>query len=274
MSGLSRQVRVSGRSTDPQDYQVLPRQVAAMAKRFASGHEIAPHEHARDQLLFAVSGVMGVRTSQEAWIVPPDRAVYIPARTRHSVSIRGDLEMRTLYIAAGRAHAAPQACVIEVSPLLRELVLALFEEDLLYDEKGRGGTLANLIVSELARARRLPLSVPMPDDARLRRVCDALFADPASDWTLERWSESVGASARTLARLFERELGMSFALWRRRVRFHDSIAALVAGASVASVARRAGYRSVSAYTAAFRQAMGMAPSAVAKGFAALADRRA
>lgn len=213
---------------------------------------------------------MGVRTSREACIVPPDRAVYIPARIRHSVSIRGDLEMRTLYIAAGGGKDRPAACVIEVSPLLRELVLALFEEDLLYDERGRGGALTSLIISEIARASRLPLSVPMHDDARLRRVCEALLVDPARDWTLERWSESVGASARTLARLFQRELGMSFALWRRRARFQASITSLVASDAVASVAHRAGYRSVSAYSAAFRQAMGVAPSAVAKGFASQA----
>lgn len=262
--------RPKTRSTDPADYQSLPVKVAAMAKRFASGHEIAPHDHARDQLLFAVSGVMAVRTPREAWIVPPDRAVYLPARTRHSLRIRGDLEMRTLYITSGTVPALRgEPCVIEVSALLRELVLALFEEDLLYDEGGRGGMLARLALSELGRARRLPLSVPMPEDLRLKKVCDALLADPACDWPLERWSESVGAAPRTLARLFERELGMGFALWRRRVRFHDSVAALVAGAPVAQVARRAGYRSVSAYAAAFRQAMGMAPSALGRGYEGL-----
>src|SRR5262249_60089790 len=106
---------LSKRSTDPDDYQNVPRPIAAMAKKFPPGFEIAPHAHARDQLLYAVSGVMRIQTDTEAWIVPPDRAVYLPAGVRHTVNIRSNLEMRTLYIAAGLLphHATPPA--IEVS---------------------------------------------------------------------------------------------------------------------------------------------------------------
>src|ERR1043165_7419291 len=87
------------RSTDPRDYQRVARPFAAMAKSFADGFEIEPHSHPRDQLIYAVSGLMRVRTERDAWIVPPDRAVYLPARTIHSISMRGDVELRTLYIA-------------------------------------------------------------------------------------------------------------------------------------------------------------------------------
>ena len=97
------------RSTNPDDYQNVPRAVAAMAKEFPSGFEIAAHSHARDQLLYAITGVMRVRTDSEAWIVPPDRAVFLPAGTRHTVGIRGSLEMRTLYIANGAA-GLPTRC--------------------------------------------------------------------------------------------------------------------------------------------------------------------
>ena len=132
------------RSTDPNDYQALPRPLAAMAKPFPSGFEIAPHEHARDQLLYAVAGVMHIETETEAWIVPPDRAVYLPARTRHRVVIRGDLEMRTLYIAAAEPAGLPQRpTVIEVSELLRALILALIDEPVLYDDAGRADRAAH-----------------------------------------------------------------------------------------------------------------------------------
>src|SRR6187551_185938 len=110
------------RSTDPAVYQDVPRPVAAMAKRFPPGFQITPHAHARDQLLYAVSGVMRVQTQTEAWIVPPDRAVYLPAGTRHTVAIRDDLEMRTLYIDSG-AGVAARPSVLEMSDLLRALIL-------------------------------------------------------------------------------------------------------------------------------------------------------
>lgn len=251
------------RSTDASDYQHLPRAVAAMAKSFADGHEIPLHHHRRDQLLYAVSGIMRVRTGAEAWIVPPDRAVYIPGGTEHSVSMRGAVEMRTLYLEPGAAPGLPRApAVIQVTDLLSALIVALIEEPLLYDEEGRGGAIAALIHSEIARAGRLSLVVPMPADPRLARMCLALLADPADDRTLGAWAELAGASARTLARLFRDEVGLSFAAWRQRVRFHNALEALVRGEPLVRVAARNGYRSPSAFSAAFRNAMGMTPSAL------------
>ena len=249
------------RSTDPATYQTVPRPVAAMAKRFPPGFQITPHAHARDQLLYAVSGVMRVQTETEAWIVPPDRAVYLPAGTRHTVAIRDDLEMRTLYIDSG-AGVAARPSVLEMSDLLRALILALIEEPVVYDEDGRGGLIARLILTELAAARRLPLVVPMPSDRRLRRVCDALLANPESTASLEVLACESGASARTLARLFKRQLNMGFAAWRQRVRFRNAVEALAAGDAIGQVARDNGYRSASAFSAAFRKAMGMTPSAI------------
>jgi len=251
------------RSTDADDYQSVPRPLAAMSKSFKDGFEIQPHHHARDQLVYAVTGVMRVRTATEAWIVPPDRAVYLPARTVHSISIHGQVEMRTLYIARGAHDELPAApTVLEVSGLLRELVLALIDEPVIYDEQGRGGAVALLILSEIAKARRLSLVIPMPRDPRLLRVCNALLADPASRLTLDSWVDTAGASSRTLARLFEAELGLSFAAWRQRVRFHNALEAIVAGEPISRVAERNGYRSASAFSAAFRKAMGQPPSSL------------
>jgi AraC-like DNA-binding protein/mannose-6-phosphate isomerase-like protein (cupin superfamily) len=248
------------RSTDPDDYQNVRRPFAAMAKSFADGFEIEPHHHKRDQLIYAVSGVMRVRTEREAWIVPPDRAVYVPARTTHALSMRGAVAMRTLYIAHGAAALPESPTVIGVSDLLRELILALIAEPLLYDAMGRGGAIVALIVSEIARAPRLPLVIPMPRDARLRRVCQTLIADPSDTRTLDGWAESAGASARTLARLFESEFGLSFTSWRQRVRFHNALEALARNEPIGRIAADNGYRSPSAFAAAFRAVMGQPPT--------------
>jgi AraC-like DNA-binding protein len=251
------------RSTDPLDYQAVPRPVAAMAKDFPDGFHVAPHSHARDQLLYSVSGTMRVHTGQEAWIVPPDRAVYIPAHVTHAIDIRGEVAMRTVYVSGGASDRLPGApTVLEVSDLLRSLILALIAEPVLYDEAGRGGAIAILILSEIAAAPPLPLVLPMPRDARLRRVCAALLADPSQRASLDAWADLAGASPRTLARLFERELGLTFSVWRQRVRFHSALEALVNGEPVRLIAERNGYRSVSAFSAAFRRTMGFPPSSL------------
>ena len=254
------------RSTDPLDYQAVPRPVAAMAKDFPHGFHIAAHSHTRDQLLYSVSGTMRVHTGREAWIVPPDRAVYIPAHVTHAIDIRGEVAMRTIYLVGDVSDRLPGAStVLEVSDLLRALILALIAEPVLYDEAGRGGAIATLILSEIATARPLPLVLPMPRDPRLRRVCAALLADPSLPSGLDAWADLAGASPRTLARLFERELGLTFSVWRQRVRFHNALEALVNGEPVRLIAERNGYRSVSAFSAAFRRTMGFPPSTLRDG---------
>lgn len=249
------------RSTDPRDYQRLQQAVAAMAKGFADRFLIEPHSHARDQLLYAVSGTMRIRTASETWIVPPDRAVYIPADVVHSVAMRGPVEMRTLYIDRRRNPDLPSApVVIGVTPLLKALVLALLDEPIDYGPDTRAHRLAMLIIDEIVRATPLEMSIPMPRDRRLLRLCETLIETPALPLTLDEWADRAGASRRTLARLFRLECQMTFAAWRQRVRFHAAMEALRRGASIGEAARQQGYRSASAFSAAFRRAFGVTPS--------------
>jgi len=253
------------RSTEPSDFQKLPQPIGVMAKSFADDSNIPLHHHDRDQLLYAIRGVMRLRTEQEAWVVPPDRAVYIPANTPHAVSMHGIVDMRTLYIAAGPSRAHDQSLrVLAVSSLLRELILALSEEPIDYDIKSRGGLIAGLIELEVGRARELSLSVPLPRDPRLQRLCAAILANPADRKTLDEWSAIAGASPRTLARLFERDVAMNFNKWRQRIRFHNALEALSRGNPISRVAKQNGYQSASAFSAAFTKEMGIAPSKVSR----------
>ena len=253
----------STRSTDPKDYQNLKQAIGAMSKVFADGWEIPLHHHARDQLLFAARGVMRLRTDRDAWIVPLNSAVYIPAGTWHAVRMHGDVDMRTLYIDnEGRHGVPPVLTVIAVSNLLRELILALSEEPVDYAPGSRAAHIASLIEVEIGCAEALTINVPLPVDPRLQRVCAQLLANPADRRTLDAWSEVAGASPRTLARLFERDLGMSFNRWRQRMRFQNALEALSNDAPVSLVAQAHGYNSPSAFTFAFSKEMGFAPSEI------------
>lgn len=254
----------ASRSTNPLDYQDLPQAVGVMAKAFADGWETPLHHHARDQLLFATRGVMRLRTERSAWIVPGNSAAYIPAGIQHAVSMHGDVDMLTLYIDSQEGDAAPPTLtVITVSNLLRELILALSEEPIRYLPESRAGRIASLIEAEICEADALSLNVPLPSDPRLQRVCAQLLSDPSDRRSLENWSDVAGASPRTLARLFERDLGMGFNRWRQLIRFQNALEALSKGASISSVAQQHGYNSPSAFSAAFGKTMGFAPSAVA-----------
>lgn len=252
---------ITMRSTDPLDYQNLPQSIGAMPKSFSDGYVIALHHHERDQLLYAIRGTMRLRTEQEAWIVPPAGAIYIPAGTPHTVSMHGDVDMRTLYIDAENTHEQPKTPrAISVSSLLRELILALSEEPVTYDTASRAGTIAKMIEMEIGRARELSLHFPLPHDPRLQILCAELLANPSDRRTLDEWSQITGASPRTLARLFEQDLGMGFNQWRQRIRFHSALETLSCGEPISRVAHQHGYRSASAFSAAFRKVMGAPPS--------------
>ena len=252
---------MSSRSTDAADYQHAPRPVAAMAKDFPDGSRIAPHRHPRAQLVFATHGVMVVSTDQGSWVVPPNRAVWVPANTEHAIRTWGEVAMRTLYIRADLAASLPdKCCVIMVSPLLRELILRAVALPLLYDEAGAAGRVMALILDEIRALPVLPLHLHWPEDARLKRLCTAIREDPASTRTLDEWGRGIGASGRTLARLFRQETGMSFGAWRQQVRLVDALGRLAAGQPVTDVALDLGYQSPSAFTSMFRRALGSAPT--------------
>jgi len=237
-----------------------PRQVAVMARAYEVGHQIPLHMHRRGQLLHAMSGIMRVETEQAAWILPPARALWLPPQWPHSVAMRSHVEMRTVYIAPIACDGLPrQPVLVEISGLLRELILALLEEPAAYDECGRGGIVARLILTELTRLRARRLEVPMPRDARAMRVARALLDDSSITHDLDRWADAAGASRRTLARLFRSETGLSFAEWRARLRAVDGLARLSDGASVAETAASVGYASPSAFSAMIHRTLGGPP---------------
>jgi AraC-like DNA-binding protein len=242
-----------------------PRQVAVMGRAMDVGHHIPLHMHRRGQLLHAVSGIMRVETAQAAWIVPPARALWLPPQWPHSVTMRSHVEMRTIYIAPAQCEALPQQPVLaEISGLLRELILALLDEPAEYEESGRGGSVAQLILTELARLRERKLDVPMPRDARALRVARALLDNSSIDFGLDRWADEAGASRRTLARIFRSETGLGFAEWRARLRALDGLARLSDGASVAETAASVGYASPSAFSAMIHRTLGGPPRRLAR----------
>lgn len=253
--------RTGQRSLDPADYQDIPRPIAVMPKDYPAGTVVPWHRHKRAQLAFAKSGVMVMATRDGDWVVPPHRALWLPAGTEHQLRASTALAMRTLYIEPEAAQGMPEAVrVIDVSPLLRELILAAAELPLLWRESGRDQRIMALILDEIRILPDLPLGLPRPTDRRLARLCDAVLAAPGEDWGLRAASRRVGASSRTLARIAQRELGMSFAAWLRRARLLCALERLARGESVTAVALDSGYGSPAAFAQMFRRHIGVAPS--------------
>ncbi len=258
--GQTRKYAKPGRRPKPvyrADLPATARPVVAQASTQTDGYTIPMHRHRRGQLLHAIAGIMRIETEDSVWIVPPARALWVPPELAHETSMRGHVEIRTLYVDPVHCGSLPgQAAVVEVSRLLRELILAALEEPPDYADDSRGASIAQLILTELGRLRHQSLTVPMPRDPRALRVARPLLGNCAINLDLDGWAEQAGASRRTLARLFRGETGMSFAEWRTRLRTVDGMARIANGASVGEAAASVGYASPSAFSAMVRRSLG------------------
>lgn len=246
------------RSTDAADYQDVPRAVAVMPKRFAAASLTDRHSHPRAQLLYATAGLMMASAEDGNWVVPEGHALWIPPGLPHVVAMHGAVAMCSAYVAPAIARCFPKHCrVIAVSGLLAAALAALAEEPVLYDEAGRAGHLAALILDEIGRAPETPLALPLPRDARLRRVCLGLIEDPAAEDDLDAWATRAGASRRTLTRGFRAETGLSFADWRARARVIRALALAADGRAPRAVAAAVGYRSPQALRTTVGRVLGV-----------------
>ncbi len=234
--------------------------IASVSADLANGHRIPEHSHPEDQLLFASKGVMTLRTRQGVWVVPPQRAVWIPANTPHSVDVSGQVSMRTLYFLPRLSRTHPGKClVMNVSSLLRELILHACKFQKLKKSARAERRIVEILVDQLKGVESIPLQLPHPTDSRLLRVVKALFANPAEQRTLEKLCKDCGASKRTIHRLFLEETGMTFGRWRQQLRLLHAMRQLASGAKVTAVALEAGYGSTSAFISMFRKQLGTTP---------------
>ncbi|MGO4332431.1 helix-turn-helix domain-containing protein [Cupriavidus sp. 2TAF22] len=250
-----------GKSENREDYQHIGRPVGGMARALPDRFYIDYHSHPRAQLIYAYSGAILVTTGMGSWVVPPQRAVWVPGDVRHAMQACGEVEMRTVYV---REDAVPSelttCCVVAVPPLLRELVSEMVRMPVDYEENGRDGLVAGLLLQEMRPLSVVPLHLPMPKDARLAKICARIVADPSDETSVEAWSRSVGASDRTIIRLFPEETGLTFSRWKQQARLMAAVRLLAQGRHVTDIALQLGYESPSAFSAMFRRALGMTPT--------------
>jgi AraC-like DNA-binding protein len=224
------------------------------------------HEHPWPQLTFSTRGVIRLSTLEGSYIVPPSRALWVPPNMPHSISLIEDAELRTVYLHSWLGPNWEKCEVLEISPLLRALMLAL---DTTPDglppadphAAQRERWIAPLLVDELERATQIRIDVPLPVDKRLRQLCEGMLRNPANRATLAERAQRIGASERTVARLFRDQLGMSWQQWRQQAVLAHALPLLARGMAVSQVASASGYATDSAFCAMFKSATGQSPTA-------------
>ncbi|MGW4848493.1 AraC family transcriptional regulator [Nocardia brasiliensis] len=236
----------------------LPKPAQHGAGWLAHGFHMDAHSHTDGQLVYAASGVLATTTERGTWVAPANRVTWTPPGFVHSHRFYGRTDARLVVVPAALCTAlVPRPAVFAVNPLLREAILALTIRPEV--RPGAHERLRAVVIDELVEAPGQSLHLPEPRDDRLRGVTDLLRADPAQTTTLVELGRTVGASGRTLTRLFHDELGMSFHRWRTILRIHHALVELGAGRSVTDTAIACGWSNPTSFIEAFTAVVGQTP---------------
>lgn len=230
-------------------------EMEGLATEYAQGTLIESHTHAAHQIVHARIGIMRVFTAGGVWVVPPGRALWVPAYTEHSILCISSVLLRTVYLRGQHIAFSAECVVWNVSSLMRELIIRVAGGDC----RGQHEHLLALLVSEINSIDTVPVHLPEPTDAKLKRVTDTVLAHPDDPRTLADWAAHLAVSPRTLIRHFQKQTGLTFRQWRQQARLLAALERLAAGQAVTSVALEVGYESPSAFVAMFREAFGVTP---------------
>jgi AraC-like DNA-binding protein len=222
---------------------------------------VPEHAHGSDQLIYAIRGVMEVFSGQSVWLIPPHFALWIPARVFHRIHMHGPVFMRTLYLRPGLAAPAPGCAVLNVSPLLRELIVETVRVGQLRARHRPECALRDLLILHLKHASPVPTFVIMPKEPRALAVAQAVLANPGQPRPLAAMCVQASVSVRTIERAFRKDVGTDFESWRRQVRLMKAVELLVSGITIKEVAFAVGYRQSSAFVEMFRRTLGTTPTA-------------
>lgn len=246
------------------------RPVLALGGTYPVSHHVGLHSHRRSQLFCPLSGMTMASTSQGAWAVPAGRGLWIPAGVRHELRMQGMVQMQSLYIDPSALTDMPNRCrVLGISPLMRSLMTEAVVLPVRYEHGGRAETLMRLIQFEITTLAELPLSLPLPMDKRLARLCRKFLRRPNVTDGIDDWAEALHLSRRTFTRLFRRETGLSFVSWRQQACILAALPKLARGMSVTGTALDLGYENPAAFTALFKRVLGEPP----KAYSASSDRK-
>ena len=247
------------------EVDAVDRAVLAIGTDYPENHLLEFHRHRRAQLLYAANGVMRVETEAATWTVPTQRAVLIPSDVDHEVLMEG-VSTRSLYLEPSAVPWFPARCqVVDVSPLLRALLLAAVDLPARYDRHGRDGALVDLILHEIRSLTPLPLDLPMPARDDVRGLCQAFALAPSIEQAPAQWAADLNVSTRTFNRLFRAQTGLTFQQWRQRACVLHAIRLLSMGASVTHTAGALGYDTPAAFSAMFAQQVGSPPKSFQHG---------
>lgn len=239
-----------------------PQPIVTFAEDKPKDRHSEPHSHARGQLVHILQGASTVFTEMGTFIVPPERAVWIPGGMVHKPVYPVKTQFRSLYLREDwSARLSDKPVVVQVTPLLKELIQEIMAAPRDYALDGPTARVAQVIVDQLKSLPDAPLQLPMPvNHVLLKELCQSILRCPAHLPSLADAAEQTLMSQRTFERRFFDETGgWSYRKWCGQAKLFRALELLSAGRSVGDVAFKLGYEGPSPFISQFRKAFGTTP---------------
>lgn len=222
--------------------------------------EYQSHQHKWGQMIFVNYGVITLEIKGERFIAPPGFAIWIPPYSEHTCYSRHAAGFRSINICESEANKLPQSpSLIRLSAIAIAIIDDFFEKKVYLPESDRDYRRSLVFIDELQDAMIGHSYLPSSDHRLLKPILLELSANPALRLTLKQWAEKVFSTERTLARYFQKELGMSFNEWCTRLRFIQGLSLLEKGLTVEEIAFSVGYKSASSFITMFHNTAGTTP---------------
>lgn len=241
------------------DLPCHPPPVVGFADSYTGGFVDGFHAHDRAQLSVFLAGSVTINTLDKSFVLGPGQGMWIPANTLHQANCRTDLMFQVVYVDSEFVGPDLPCKMFDLSTLVRGLVDEIVAMRFEFTMDERMSVIARLLVDEIRRAPRIAERLLLPSDPRLRRVCEAIMLQPGDCHDIDYWARETGMARRTFTRLFQQEMGMGFAAWRRRVRVIEAASRIAAGQSISKVAFDLGYDNASSFSTMFHRTFGVAP---------------
>lgn len=235
-----------------------------MALDYPDQYHVPPHKHRKAQLLYALRGVMVVGSEQGQWVVPPSRGLWLPAGCQHWIRMVGEVKVRTVFMPAlYNAQLPLSCCVLAISALLRELILATLTIPQHYTANSRAARLVQVLIDELQPAKVLPVHLPFSQHGRVQQICQDIMNHPDLGKTATDWAKQFYVHPKTIQRQFIQHTGMTLGQWQQQAKLLMAMEMLANGQRVLDVALALGYNSPSAFSAMFKRQLGILPGVFA-----------
>ena len=217
--------------------------------------------HAWGQFVYSVAGSIELTVNSSRYAAPRDFGVWLPPQTDHFAWVEDDTSYFLLNIEEEHCGSFPCATsILIVSPIAKAILLDLKARGVRNPKTAADERLMSVLIDQLSIGSPLENLLPLSSDPALKQVLEKLSQNPGDKRTLEEWAWEVHCTERTLARRCNRDLGMSFLEWRRRLRLSRALSMLADGLSVQSIAQKLGYSTTSAFIVMFQKAIGQTPN--------------